>query len=208
MPHQNWLQYSFQWCNSTKNWHCKPSLTSFHWQWNVTRQWKNSTITSNPNTEFHATSSSQSIISEVSSTINVTICALNSIWGDDKVKKYEDETGEKRMRCLWRNVSFSSWHATMMICHVLKIPKGRLGACTVIIPKERHKCYQSFLDQKMNRSRGKNKGQTSWWPLWPINRMMLQQCLLTLVRNKRDPHLLTCLCPLARVACRCLLRLE
>ncbi len=62
------------------------------------------------------------------------------------------------MRCLWCNNSFSSWHATRMICHVLKFPKGGLGACTGIIPKERYKRYQDYHDQKSERKEGKKRG--------------------------------------------------
>ncbi len=32
--------------------------------------------------------------------------------------------------------------------------------------------------------------------------------LNTVIRNKRDPHLSSCLCPQAVVACECLLMLE
>ncbi len=82
---------------------------------------------------------------------------MNSIWDDDKDEKYKDETGEKRMRCLWCNNSFSSWHATRMICHALKFPKGGLGACTGIIPKERYRRYQDYHDQKSEWKEGKKR---------------------------------------------------
>ncbi len=64
------------------------------------------------------------------------------------------------MRCLWCNYSFSSWHATRMRRHVLKWPKGGLGACTDIIPKERYEWYQDFhfLSEKKE---GKKEGRTS-----------------------------------------------
>ncbi len=59
------------------------------------------------------------------------------------------------MRCLWCKNSFSSWHSTRMISHILKCLKGGLGACNCIIPKERYKWYQDFHDQKMKGRREK-----------------------------------------------------
>ncbi len=103
------------------------------------------------------------------------------------------------MRCLWCN---NSWYATRIIRQVLKWPKGGLGACIGIIPKERYEWYQEFHDQKKKKMRKRKKGWTSWWLIWPINMMLLQQCLPALKRNERDPHLSTCLCPLVRVTCR------
>ncbi len=44
-----------------------------------------------------------------------------------------------------------------MICHVLKFPKGGLGACTGIIPKERYKCYQDFHDKKEQKEGKKRR---------------------------------------------------
>ncbi len=64
------------------------------------------------------------------------------------------------MRCLWCNSSFSSQHATRMMSHVLKWPKGGLGACTGIIPKERYEWYKEFHDKKMKiRGRGMRDGR-------------------------------------------------
>ncbi len=69
-------------------------------------------------------------------------------------------------------------------------------------------CTKHLITKKVKRRSRRKEGWTSWWPLWPINMMPLQHCLSTLVRNYRDQHLSSCLCPLAGVSCRCLLMLE
>ncbi len=149
MPHQNWPQYSFQRCCSTKNIDTvsHPSPPSID---NEMTPENAKTPLLPPIQLLHsnATYLSWSIIAEVSISTNMTVCPLCSIWDDDKIKKYKDETGEKEARYLWYNNSFSSWHAMRMLSHVLKFQKGGLGACTVIIPKEKYKRYQDFHDQK------------------------------------------------------------
>ncbi len=77
----------------------------------------------------NVTPPSLSIVSVISTTTHSPPYPLTCIWEDDKVEKYKDYTGEKQMRCLWCNQSFNSWHASRMISHVLKLPKGALGAC-------------------------------------------------------------------------------
>ncbi len=206
MHHQYCLLHSFQWCLSTKNIDnashpSPPSVDN-----GMTPD--SDKIPLLPPIQLlnsNAAASSWTIISEVSTSTNITI---NSIWDDDKIEKYKDVTGEKQMRFLWCNNSFSSWHATSMICHILKFWTGGLGACIGIIPKERYKHYQDFHDQNMNGRRRKNEGWISWWPIWSIDRILLQQWLPTLVRSKKDPHLSTCLCLRAEVTCRYLLMLE
>ncbi len=80
---------------------------------------------------------------------------------------------------------------------MLKWPNGGLGAFTDIIPKERCEWYQKFHNQKSEKEEG---GMDEFMNTLTINMMLLQQCLPTIVRDKRDPYLSTCLCPLARMA--------
>ncbi len=84
------------------------------------------------------------------------------------------------MRCLWCNDSFSSWHDTIIISHVLKWQKGGLGACTGIIPRKRYKQYSDFHNQKAEWKEGNNEVDDCF------NQSTLLQCLPSIEPNKRD----------------------
>ncbi len=68
-----------------------------------------------------------------------------------------DDVGEKCMKCLWHNNTYSTWCTRRMIWHLLRIKGNGLAVCNGSIPPEQRACYHKYHLNTTDKFQGRKK---------------------------------------------------